>query len=206
LWKDPFTSFVLSDCGVYWDHLDADQLGFDRHCPDIAVLTGLANPQLVLNCDSYSVKTFGVLPRMIVEIVSRHVRENDTVKKLRDYHLVRIPLYIIVDREKSDDDWKIVPYQYTPRKYLKLATDERGRFWIDFLGIWLGVENKKVVCYDGETDAVIGDYLEITQQLQSAKQHTEAEKQRAESEKQAREVAEAKLKELEAELARLRGQ
>jgi colicin import membrane protein len=219
--NDP-SAFVLSDCGVYWDHPD-----FGHHCPDIAVLTGLTDPKRILAEDSYKVKKFGKLPRMIVEIVSRHVRNNDVVVKFQDYHTLEVPLYVIVDREKSDVDWKIVPYQYAPSHYVPLATDERGRFWIDFLGIWLGVEDQKVVCYDGKTGCVIGDYVEVTRKLETEKQRTEeekhraetekyraetekqraeTEKQRAETEKQRAEIAETKLKEMEAELARLRAQ
>ena len=142
-------AIVLSDCGVYWDHLE-----HGHHCPDIAVITGLSQPKRVLAEDSYQVKKFQVFPRMLLEIVSRNLRKNDVEIKFQEYHDLKVPLYIIVDRVKSDLDWKIVAYQYTPSHYLPLATDERGRFWIEFLGIWLGVENQKVVCYDGASCAL----------------------------------------------------
>ncbi len=199
-------ALVLSDCGVYWDHPD-----HGHHCPDITVITGLPNPQRVMREDSYQIKKFHVFPRMLLEIVSRNLRDNDVVTKFEQYHELQVPLYIIVDRVKSDTDWTIVPYQYTPSHYFRLATDERGRFWIDFLGIWLGVEAGKVVCYDGKTGAIIGDYTEVTRQRDAEKQRAESEKQRAESEKQradaeaqARLAAETRLRELEAELTRLR--
>jgi Uma2 family endonuclease len=183
---DRTNTFVFSDCGVYWDRPEKD-----HHCPDIAIVRGLDHPEKLWKCESYQVAEFGVRPQAIFEIVSRNVRNNDVETKFHDYHELQIALFVIIDREKSDTDWKIVPYQYAPDSYVKLPTDDRGRFWIDFLGIWIGVKDERVVCFDGKTDAVIGDYSAVTHQL-------ETEKQRAEA-------AEAKLKAMEEEVARVRG-
>jgi colicin import membrane protein len=202
---DP-TAWVLSDCGVYWDHPE-----HTYHAPDIAVLTGLHEPEGILRRDSYSVAEWGEKPFLIVEIVSRHIRSNDVEKKFEAYHELGVPFYIILDRVDSDDDWTVVGYEHTPRRYLKMATDERGRLWLGKLGVWLGVQNNKIVCWDGENERPIGDYVAVSQQLveaearaEAATQRAEAEASRAEAEKARAEAAEAKLREMEAELAKLR--
>ncbi len=232
--SDDPTAWVLSDCGVYWDHPD-----HTYHAPDIAVLTGLHEPQGILHRDSYSVVEWGEKPFLIVEIVSRHIRSNDVEKKFKAYHELGISCCVILDRVASDDDWSVVGYQHTPRRYLKMPTDERGRLWLGDLGVWLGVKDHKVVCWDGVTGEEIGDYVAMSKQLKTtskqlqttsqqlkttearakaerrraeaekqraeSEQHrAEAEKARAEAEKQRAEAAEAKLREVEAELAKLR--
>ena len=202
---DP-TAWVLSDCGVYWDHPE-----HTYHAPDIAVLTGLHEPQRILQRDSYRVMEWGEKPFLIVEIVSRHIRSNDVDLKFKAYHDLGIPFYVIVDRVRSDTDWSIVGYQHTPRRYHRLALDERGRLWIGQLGVWLGVEGGLVVCWDGDSERAIGDYVAVSQQLRETEARAEAEerradveKARAEAETDRAEAAEAKLRAMEAELAKLR--
>ena len=128
--------------------------------------------------------------------------------------------YIIVDREEEDGPWHLLGYQRAPRRYLPMPKDERGRLWLDDLGLWLGIKGDKVVCYDGQTDEEIGDYTEVSERLKEetaraqvaeaslaaeAEARRAAEAQRA-AEAEARQAAEQRTKELEAELARLKNQ
>jgi Uma2 family endonuclease len=209
---DP-TALVLHDVGVYWDDPE-----LDHHSPDISVIFGVRRHKD--NWKSFYVTEEGVRPKVLMEVVSPNTRENDVATKVGHYHQARVPFYIIIDRETDDSPWKLIGYQYTPRKYVPMQTDERGRLWIEPLGIWLGVDGNRVICYDGETDEEIPDYLALTEAREAEKARAEAERTRAEVEKERAEAAAAqaeaektraetaenRLRELEAELARLRGQ
>lgn len=207
------TALVVSDTLIYWDIA-----GLRQHSPDVGLIFGVRNRDA--DRTSFNVAREGARPRLLVEIVSKNTRENDVATKVEHYQRARVPCYVILDRPTERDPWRVVGYQYTPDGYVSMPTDERGRLWLADVGVWLGIEDNQIVCYDGRTDAVIGDYHAITQQLATAEQsaeaeaaradaeaaRAEAEAARADAEAQARQTAEARLRELEAELARLRGQ
>ncbi len=202
---DP-TALVLSDVGIYWDDPE-----LDHHSPDVTLIFGIKRRKA--NWSSFNVAEEGVRPRTLLEVVSPNTRVNDVQTKVDHYHRLQIPYYIIVDREKEDSPWNLIGYQYTPLKYLPMSKDERGRLWLEPLGIWIGIKEDRVVCYDGQTDEEIGDYTEISRRLgeekaraEAEKARAEAEKTRAEAEKTRAENAEARLREFEVELERLRGQ
>jgi colicin import membrane protein len=191
-------ALILSDTGIYWDD---PHLSFTHHCPDIAVIFGIKNRKV--NYRSFSVGAEGVRPRLILELVSPNNRVNDVKSKVRDYHEVEIPMYVIADQKGWDDPWTLIGYRWRSDEYEKIPTDIHGRLWLEAVDLWLGVDGIRLVCYERDGKE-IGDYTMIAKQLAAEKQRAEAETQRAEAEKQAREAAETKTKELEAELARLR--
>ncbi len=194
---DP-NALVVANCGIYWDDPDGE-----HHVPDLAVFFGLRTRDVVLyERNSYSVREHGVKPRIVVEIVSPHVRDNDVVKKFGIYHREEIPLYVIVDREEDFGPWEIIGYRYAPEGYIRLPNDVRGRLWLEDLDIWLGADGRQVLCYDGKTDEPIGDYVTLTHALEEKETQLAAEAARAEAERTARRAAEARIRELEAELAR----
>lgn len=182
--KDP-GALILSDTGIYWDD---PRLPYDHHCPDVAAIFGIKTRKPIY--PSFFVGEEGVRPRLIVELVSPNTRTNDVEKKVRHYHEVEIPMYVIADREGYHDPWKLIGYLWRPDEYMRIPTDLQGRLWLDAVGVWLGVDGTRLVCYD-RNGTEIGDYTNLAQQL-------DAEKQRADA-------AEAKVKQIETELARLRG-
>jgi Uma2 family endonuclease len=191
---DP-TALVLSDCGVYWDDPE-----LDHHSPDISVIFGVRAKKE--DWTSFFVAKEGVRPRLLLEVVSPKSRENDVITKVDHYQRARVPWYIIVDRENENSPLTLIGYMWTPTEYLPMPKDGQGRLWLEPLGLWLGIKDNKVVCYDGVTGGEIGDYQRIFQQLEAETARAEAEKARAEAEKARAEAAEARLRELESELAR----
>lgn len=186
-------ALILSDTGIYWDD---PNLGYTHHSPDIAAIFGVTNRKPIY--PSFHVGEEGVRPRLIFELVSPNNRVNDVDKKVHQYHEVEVPMYVIADRKGNQDPWKLLGYLWRPDEYMPIPTNIDGRLWLDALGLWLGVDGTRLVCYERD-GTEIGDYTMIARKLEGEKQRAEAEKQRAET-------AEAKAKELEAELARLRGQ
>lgn len=195
---DP-TALVLADCGIFWDNPL-----LRHHCPDVSVIFGVR--QQKPNWPSFDVAEEGVRPRLLTEIVSPNTRELDVETKFRQYHMAGVQFYIIIDRPDPDGPWVLRGFERTPRKYLPLTLDEKGRLWINPVGVWLGLKGDLVICYDGETEEEIPDYPELTQRLTEEIQRAKSAKTQAAEEAQARRAAEQRAKDLEAEIARLKGQ
>ncbi len=83
-------------------------------------------------------------------------------------------------------------YQYTPGKYLEMPKDARGRLWLEAIGVSIGCDGQKVVCYDGDSDQPIGDYLQVSSGFMEASRRAEAEQARAEAEKGRADVEQAR--------------
>ncbi len=206
-------ALVLSDVGVYWDHPD-----LEHHSPDVCAIFGVREKRDIW--PSFNVAEQGTRPKVIVEIVSPNVRKNDVKDKFAEYHLAEVPCYIIIDRERLAGSWTLKGYTHSASGYLPMTADARGRLWLSDLKLWLGVDGMRVICYDGATDAEIGDYTAITRHLENEKARADAEKVRADAEKvradaekaradaetNARQADALRMRELEAEVARLRAQ
>lgn len=185
-------ALVLADHRVDWG-----VPGVRPHGPDIAVFFGVQqwDPRQA----PFYVAKSGGRPILVIEITSPTTRDNALGIKVTHYHRVGIPWYVIVDREPEGHAVQLIGYQHTPRRYAKMPCDDQGRLWLEPLGLWLGAKGDRVVCYDGETEEELGDYVTLSQAL-------EAERTRAEAAKARAEAAEARHRELEAELRRLRGE
>lgn len=180
---DP-NALVLRDTGVYWDDPE-----IDHHSPDIAVILDVRERRV--DWTSFYVAEQHTRPRLIIEVVSHNTRKNDVETKVDEYHQVRVPMYVIVDR--VGEEWRLIGYQWTPTHYLPMPTDEDGRLWLEPVGVWLGLKPDGVVLYDGVTGAAIGDYVEVAEER-------DAERARADAEAAARLAAENRIRELEAQL------
>jgi Uma2 family endonuclease len=187
--KDDPEALILSDTGVYWEDPTLD---FTHHCPDVCAIFGIKKRKP--EYPSFFVRKEGVRPRLIVELVSPNTRENDVETKVQHYHRVEIPMFVIADRQSYNDPWKLLGYAWRPDQYIPIPTDLHGRLWLDAVGLWLGADGTRLVCYDRD-GTEFGDYTQVRRQLDFLNQ---AEQRAAQ--------AEAKVKALEAELARLRGQ
>jgi Uma2 family endonuclease len=178
--------YALADCLIDWG-----VPGVRNHSPDLAVFRGVTRPP-VESIGTFRVRAFGGRCVLAAEIVSPDTRENDVVHKLREYHRVRVPLYVLIDQEREDGPRTVVAYRYTKQRYARMRPDQQGRALLKPLGLWLAVEDQLAVCYDADTDERLGDYSQ--------------ERQAREQERLAREAAERRVRELEAELRRLRGE
>jgi Uma2 family endonuclease len=184
--------YFLADCLIDWNIP-----GILNHSPDLAVFRDVAQPP-VENIGTFRVGTFGGRCVLVVEIVDPDTRENEVVHKLREYHRVRVPLYVLIDEERENGPRTVVGYRYTAPRYVRMRPDRHGRVLLKPLGLWLAVEDQRAVCYDADTGQRFRDYGELCQAR-------EAERQ-AREESDARQRAEQRVRDLEAELRRLRGQ
>jgi hypothetical protein len=82
-------------------------------------------------------------------------------------------------------------YRLEEGVFVVLAPDERGCLWLEPVGIWMGVRDNQIECYDAASN-LIGDYNDIDAARAAAQARAAA--------------SEAHLRDLEVELRRLRGE
>jgi Uma2 family endonuclease len=187
-------ALVFSDLAIYWD-IPA----LRHHCPDVSVILGVRDPRRD-DWPSFHVAAEGVRPVLLIEVTSPSTRRTDFREKRRQYFLAGVPLYVIIDAREGDDrrELEIIGYRPGPTRYQRLPLSDDGRLWLDVVGLWLGSEDGRVVCYDAQGQR-IADYLEMAQGRAAAEEAAEQERRR-------REAAERRLRELEAELRRAQGE
>ena len=177
---------VLSDCRVRFDVPGLEPLG-----PDVAVFANLRNDW---DGGILEVVETGARPVLVVEITSTSTRLNDFGPKKAYYHQAGVPLYIIVDTRPGTKRhrMKLHGFRRTPEGYDPLPLDDQGWLRVEPLGIWLAIEEDRIVSIDGQTGERIGDFAEQV-------------RARAEAEARNRDL-EARMLAMEAELRRLRGE
>jgi hypothetical protein len=172
---------VLADVRVDWE---APQ-GW-AHGPDIGVFANLTKP-FSDSAGTFYVKQQGAEPRLIIEATSPSTENNDFKKKLREYWLVGVPVYVIIDLPHEDDGAiTLYGYQRGKRQYEPIVPDARGRLWLAPIGLWIGVEGKTVYFEDADGNRLPGmaELREKMLQAQAEAQRAQAEAQRAQAEAQ----------------------
>jgi hypothetical protein len=198
---------VLVDCLV-----DRGAAGVRNHSPDLSLFEGVVRPP-PLDIGTFRLRPSGGRCLLALEVASPHTRVNDAVHKVREYHQVKVPQYVLVDQEEDGGPRRLVDYRFRRRRFVPVPPDEHGRVRLDPLGLCLGLRDNRVVCYDADSGEELGDYPRVFAAWKAgAKARQAAERKARKAEKQARErtealqAAEQRLRELEAELRRLRGE
>jgi Uma2 family endonuclease len=195
---DP-TAVVLDDVRVKWDVPE-----LKPHGPDIMVIFGVREQK---NWSTFDVAAEGTRPALIIEVTEPETKGNDHLIKEEEYDLAGVPLYIIVDsvQRQGQSFLRLLGYQRVGMAYTVLAPDERGWFWIEPLGLWMGLQENEVYLFD-QDGTPMGDYAEVVATLNAEREALATERQaRADAEARAAD-AEARLRELEVELRRMRGE
>jgi hypothetical protein len=206
--------------------LDPDPDDKQGHGPDIAVVLNADQPSRWLG--TWKVGMTGPLPDLIIEVVSPDTRVNDVERKRNEYFEAGVREYVVVDAAATETwfDLSLMPFRRGRAGYVPQPTDKRGRYYLDIPGVWLGAREGRVVCWDPVTDDEIGDYTEISRQLNAERQaraaaekakadaekaKADAEKAKADAEKReaehaaARLAAEERIRALEEQLRRMAG-
>jgi colicin import membrane protein len=153
-------SLVLQDTPIYWDIP-----GLSHHSPDVSVIFDVERERE--DWPSFFVAVQGVRPVLLIEVVSPSSRENDVVTKVAEYHKAMVPWYVIVDRQR-DEDWpSLLGYRYAEAGYAPLALDADGCLLLEPLGLKLGTIQNRIVLYDAETGAELGDYDALAEALEA---------------------------------------
>jgi len=183
---DP-SAVVLTDVRVDFNIPNVRGLG-----PDVAVFLG-ATP----TDDDYGtldVAARDARPILVVEITSKATKKVDLAAKIDYYYRAGVPTYVIanVRRKRGRRVATIEPYRLGADGYELQPTDALGRYRLDApLDLWLApAENGCLVCHDGPTNVLIGDYVEVDRARRDAEVHAKAEAA-ARAEAQDRLLAEA---------------
>jgi Uma2 family endonuclease len=205
-------AMVLSDHRIAWD-----TPGVEPHGPDIAVIFGLRKRKRP--GPTFYGASEGVRPKLIIEVTSQGTRRNDVVIKVDEYYRAGVLLYVIVDvqhRQGRRIGVQLIGYRHGPAGYEKMELDERGWLWLEELGVWIGIEGTRVVCYDRRGRKIL-DYAELADareteaearknaeaQAKAAERRAKNAETRAKKEAEAREALEAQNRELQERLRRL---
>lgn len=172
--NDP-TVGVFGDLLIKWDIANLGD-----HCPDAFVAFGMQNKES--DRTEFFIPTEGTRPSLIVEVVSPRYRTTDRVKKVRHYAKAGVQEYIILDRRKRRGEYidEVIGYRLDEEgQYLPLIADEEGRVLSETVGVWIGLEDGKVVMVDALTQERLLKSVELEQQLVQAEQRAIEAEQRA---------------------------
>jgi Uma2 family endonuclease len=189
-------ALVLSDCLINWG-----VRGLGNHSPDISVFEGVRDVNR--QWGTFVVATEGARPVMLIEIVSpdahdKRARDNDVVKKVREYYRAGMPLYVLVDQEREDGPRQLVGYRRGVRKYAHLPLDDQGRLPLEPVRLLMGLRDEKVVCWDADTGEEIQNFTAMAQARQAAETALTSEAQARQAAEAALAAAQARIRELEA--------
>ena len=92
-------------------------------------------------------------------MTSESTRHTDLVKKRRNYFRAGVEYYVIIDdvpprRADAPRRLRILGYRRGSRGFERLPLDDQGRLWLEAVGVWLGIEGERVVCYDREGNRI----------------------------------------------------
>ncbi len=158
------------------------------HGPDVAVFKA-AKASWRDDMGTLHVAKMKAKPLLVVEATSPSTRGNDFGHKLREYYLVNVPVYVIIDIPYDGEagDIQLFGFQAGKSQYEPMLKDDQGRLWLEALGLWLGVADGDVFLEDAAGNR-LPDYETLVRQNKKLTQELEQ--------------AMAKLRELEEKLAR----
>lgn len=151
--------------------------GLPGPSPDISVIQGVRNPER--DRSSFNLRTEGVTPCLIIEIVSplsARIRKVDEEDKVKLYERIGVREYLLVNppRKATGYRFRITGYRLdTKRRYRPIEPDERGRLRSETTGLLFGVspQGDQIEIFDAET----GERLRSHEEEQADREAAEAE-------------------------------
>jgi hypothetical protein len=194
---------VLYDVKILWSAPELDQ-----PAPDISVIKGIKDKKALLAKASFSVPEEGVLPALIIEVISPRYREIDLNDKALIYEQAGVPEYLAIDITEAP--LQLFGHRMSPEgRYWK----QRGTFVSETtrLRFEAGEELGEIIVTCTTTGKRLLSASEEAEARQAEAEARQAAEKRANRESEARQAAELRLAEeaekraaLEAELRRLR--
>ncbi|HET6880990.1 MAG TPA: Uma2 family endonuclease [Pirellulales bacterium] len=162
--------------------------------PDVMVCKGVVG-----NHPRRSFRTWeeGVVPAVIFEVVSKKTLKEDRVEKPPMYASLGVKELFLFDPEGGYLRPSLQGFKLVRRRYVPLATDDRGDLFSTELGMSLKIEGHLLRLTDRDTGERLPTDEELAEQASLARQQAKRAKRDAQQ-------AKRRAAELEAELARLR--
>ena len=171
--NDPTTA-VFRDLIIKWG---IPNLG--NHCPDICVVFGVRNKDQIRT--EFVVAEEGVRPSLIIEVVSPRYRKEDREIKVKEYAQAGVQEYAIIDRrtQRGQVIEEVLGYRLVDGQFLPLTPDDDGRIQCETVGLWIGLEDGRVVMVDAKTGERLLSAHELEQRATEAEQRATVAEQRA---------------------------
>ncbi len=136
LWHDRRDYFAAGNVFVYYSPDQAEDVVLNRSTayrgPDFFVVTGIDGEK---PRDNWVVWLEGKYPDLIIELLSDTTADNDKNTKKDIYqNIFRTREYFWYDGDTEFAGWELVDGKYQPK-----TPNERGWFWSEVLGAWLGI-------------------------------------------------------------------
>ena len=189
-WFDTDDVAVFDDVKMLWG-----QPGLSEVAPDISVIQGIRDKWR--DRASFSVPEEGVLPCLVIEVISPRYRELDEKDKLGIYRKARVPEYMIVDITK------------TPIELIGYRLDASGRYRSDPKGSFFSETTGLRFSAGSEDLEIVVEHVETDTRLLTSSEEGEARRaaeRRAAEETAIRKELEDQLRVLQAKIARLQGE
>ncbi|MBI3360726.1 MAG: Uma2 family endonuclease [Chloroflexi bacterium] len=186
---DPTTA-VLHDLIIRWG-----SPSLPDPAPDIAVVPNVRDRDK--SRSAFHVTEEGTKPVLIVEVVSPYYRKEDLVEKVDIYERAGVQEYVILEQREQREQIveTVTGYRLVRDRYRPILLEEDGRMRLQTVGLYIGLQNGKVVL----EDVVSGERLRNIEEAEAARVRAE---QRAQTEAETRAKAEAELKALREEIER----
>lgn len=168
------TTAVFRDLIIKWG---ISNLG--NHCPDTCVVFGVSNKEQVRT--EFVVAEEKVRPSLIIEVVSPRYRKEDRQFKVKEYAQAQVQEYVVIDRrpQRGQVIEEVLGYRLVDGQFLPLTPDEDGRILCETVGLWIGLEDGRVVMVDAKTRERLLSARELEQRVIAAQQQAMAAQQRA---------------------------
>lgn len=185
---------VFRDLLIEWDNSDLHD-----HCPDTFVVFGIQDKEQ--NRTKFIVANEGVRPALIIEVVSPRYRKEDREIKVVEYARARVQEYAIIDRRTYRGQVldEVLGYRLVEGHYQPITPDDEGRILCDTVGLWLSLQDGRLVMEDAQT----GERLPTSVELEAAKNLAQQQAMELET---AKNLAQQQAAEMAALLARYREQ
>ena len=181
--EDP-TVGVFTDMSIEWDIPD-----LRKHCPDLFVVFGIRNKEQYRS--TFVVASEAVRPAFVLEVVSPGYRKEDKQIKLLQYEQAGITEYVIIDRRsrRGQAIYEVLGYRLVGGRYLLMIADDDGRIPCETIGLWVSMQDGRLVLEDMETKERLLKSTELKAQnteLKAQKQELEARLRELEAEREGR--------------------
>ena len=141
--QDP-KAIVLNDVRI-----DFNLPGIEPVSPDISVIFDVSQEK---DWSTFDCQEEGVYPSVIFEITSPKTRQSDLGEKRDYYSAAGVPYYVILDiiydKNKQASGYNLFVYELNGAQYVEKKPGYLDRYWLPPLGIWVGLGEKGILCYD----------------------------------------------------------
>lgn len=170
---------AFKDLLIKWDLPDLKD-----HCPDTFVAFGLNNKGQ--NRETFVVAQEGTRPALIIEVVSPRYRKEDREIKVQHYAYAGVQEYVIIDRrtQRKQVIEEVLGYRLVDRQYIPISPDDEGRILCETVGVWISLQNGRVVMEDAQTGERLLNHFELLQRAEQERQRAEQAEQQLEQERQ----------------------